>query len=46
MTISRRETLRMSAGLSLLALLPPIAEAQPTKPAGHDLSLWYREPAN
>ncbi|ADU15048.1 glycoside hydrolase family 95 protein [Asticcacaulis excentricus] len=46
MTFSRRETLKLSAGLSLAALVPQVAAAQTRPTASNDLTLWYREPAN
>lgn len=45
MTFSRRETLKLSAGLSLAALVPQVAAAQTRPTASNDLTLWYREPA-
>lgn len=45
MTFSRRETLKLSAGLSLAALVPQVAAVQTRPTASNDLTLWYREPA-
>ncbi|UDF05552.1 glycoside hydrolase N-terminal domain-containing protein [Asticcacaulis sp. AND118] len=44
-TLSRRETLKLSAGLSLAALMPQVAKAGPTAATGNDLTLWYNAPA-